>query len=123
MYSFAKKIGCAVVWAAVSCAGGAMGGQPPVKPQNEKQEATKLIPEPERPNAVSQRPTAELLPTLRCWQDGRLIVEQAGVKLSDAPQGAYVFKRRAANDTTVYVFDMKNGLCTLSYEAVNTPRP
>jgi hypothetical protein len=71
------------------------------------------------PPAVSQRQTTEA-PTLRCWQEGRLVMEQAGVNLAEKPPGALVFRKKDRNGAPVYVFDMKNGLCVLSHEAFAT---
>ncbi len=69
------------------------------------------------PAAVNQRPGTEA-PTLRCWQEGRLVLEQAGVSFAAAPDGAHVFRRNGRNGQPVYLFDMKHGLCVLSHEAV-----
>lgn len=69
------------------------------------------------PNAVSQRQATEM-PTLRCWQEGRLVMEQSGVNLAEAPAGAHVFRRKDRNGQPLYLFDMKHGLCVLSHEAV-----
>jgi hypothetical protein len=68
------------------------------------------------PAAVSQRQSIDT-PTLRCWQEGRLVLEQGGVNLSEAPSGAHAFRKKDRNGGTLYLFDMKNGLCVLSNEA------
>lgn len=68
------------------------------------------------PAAVSQRQSADS-PTLRCWQEGRLVLEQGGVTYSESPAGAHAFRRKDRNGAMVYLFDMKNGLCVLSNEA------
>lgn len=75
-----------------------------------------MPPREDLPAAVSQRPTGEA-PTLRCWQEGRLVMEQAGITLDAAPPGAHVFRRKDRNGQQLYLFDMKNGLCVLSHEA------
>ena len=69
------------------------------------------------PAAVNQRQSADT-PTLRCWQEGRLVLEQGGVSFVEAPAGAHVFRRNGRNGQPVYLFDMKYGLCVLSHEAV-----
>jgi hypothetical protein len=69
------------------------------------------------PPAVEQRTNSEA-PTLRCWQEGRLVIERAGVDLAEQPQGAYVFRRKDSRGRPVVLFDMRHGLCVLSYEAV-----
>lgn len=74
------------------------------------------------PAAVNQRQSAET-PTLRCWQEGRLVLEQGGVSYAEAPAGAHVFRRNGRHGQPVYVFDMKQGLCVLSHEAVGAEPP
>lgn len=69
------------------------------------------------PPAVGQRANNET-PTLRCWQEGRLVLEQPGLTLAEQPPGAYVFRRRDSRGRPVVLFDMKHGLCVLSHEAV-----
>jgi hypothetical protein len=71
----------------------------------------------EVPPAVSQRQKAEA-PILRCWQEGRLVVEQERVTLADVPAGAYVLRKKDRKGAPIYVFDLKNGLCIVSTEAV-----
>ena len=98
-------------------AGRALGG---VVPQRGVAPAGPPIP-PRRgdlPPAVSQRQASDL-PTLRCWQEGRLVLEQAGVSFAEAPAGAHVFRRNGRNGQPVYLFDMKHGLCVLSHEPVS----
>jgi hypothetical protein len=72
------------------------------------------------PAAVNQRTGTEA-PTLRCWQEGRLVLEQGGVNFAEAPAGAHVFRRTGRNGQPVYLFDMKHGLCVLSHEPVSSP--
>lgn len=74
------------------------------------------------PAAVNPRQGTDA-PTLRCWQEGRLVLEQAGVSFAEAPQGAHVFRRNGRNGQPVYLFDMKHGLCVLSHEAVAAEPP
>lgn len=56
-------------------------------------------------------------PTLRCWQYGRLVFEKAGVRPAEIPAGAQVFRRSDNDDRPVYVYDMANGMCVVSYES------
>lgn len=84
--------------------------------------ATVVPPRDDIPPGVSQRQSSEL-PTLRCWQEGRLIVEQPGVNLAEKPAGAYVFRKKDRNGAPMVVFDLKNGLCVLSHEAFATEPP
>ncbi len=82
----------------------------------DKQGATQVVPPREgMPAPVSQRKAVEL-PTLRCWQEGRLVLEQGGVQLAESPPGAIVLRRKGRDGETLRVFDMKNGLCMLSQE-------
>ncbi len=79
---------------------------------------TSLIPPREDvPPAVSQRQASDAR-TLRCWQEGRLVLEQNGVSLAEQPAGAYVFRKKDRNGGPMYLFDMKNALCILSVEGV-----
>ncbi len=52
-------------------------------------------------------------PVLRCWQEGRLVFEGAGVLPSS--QGQAAIELRGANGTALQVFDLRNGLCLLDY--------
>lgn len=52
-------------------------------------------------------------PVLRCWQEGRLVFEGAGVLPPN--QGAAAIELRSASGTTLQVFDLKNGLCMLDH--------
>ena len=45
------------------------------------------------------------------------MLEQGGVTYSESPAGAHAFRKKDRNGATVYLFDMKNGLCVLSNEA------
>lgn len=62
-------------------------------------------------------------PVLRCWQYGRLVFEKAGVRPAEIPLGAQVFRRGDRDDQPIYVFDMTNGMCVVSHEAVAAEPP
>ena len=55
-------------------------------------------------------------PVLRCWQYGRLILEESGVGLPAAAKGAQslAFPRQGSGRESVYVFDLTQGMCTLT---------
>jgi hypothetical protein len=55
-------------------------------------------------------------PVLRCWQYGRLILEESGVGLPAAAKGAQslAFPRQGSGRESVYVFDLNQGMCTLT---------
>lgn len=96
----------------------------PAKPAATARPAGPAIspPRSDLPPPVSQRQGNEA-PTLRCWQEGRLVFEQAGVSFAEAPAGAHVLRREGRNGQPVYVFDMKHGLCVLSTEPAPVPQP
>lgn len=55
-------------------------------------------------------------PVLRCWQYGRLVLEESGVGLPTAAKGmqSLAFPRLGSGRDSVYVFDLNQGMCTLS---------
>lgn len=55
-------------------------------------------------------------PVLRCWQYGRLILEESGVGLPAVAKGAQslAFPRQGGGRESVYVFDLNQGMCTLT---------
>ena len=109
MSSFAK----AIVLLAFSL-GSASGGAEVIT----KAQAAPIVPPlQDVPPAVSQRQTPEA-PILRCWQEGRLIVEQDRVSLAQVPPGAYLLRKKDRKGTPIYVFDLANGLCVMSTEGV-----
>jgi hypothetical protein len=63
--------------------------------------------------AVSTTVPRQRRPVLRCWQEGRLVYEGAGVVPSS--QGVAAIELRNASGTAVQVFDLKNGLCLLDH--------
>lgn len=63
--------------------------------------------------AVSATVPRQRRPVLRCWQEGRLVFEGAGVQPS--AQGQAAIELRNAAGTALQVFDLKNGLCLLDY--------
>lgn len=114
MWSSARVLLAALALAV--CAAGASGEivQAPAKPSPGPAISP---PREDLPAAVNQRQATEA-PTLRCWQEGRLVLEQPGVSLAEVPAGAHVLRRNGRNGQPVYLFDMKHGLCVLSHEAV-----
>jgi len=114
MWSSARLLFAALALAV--CAAGASGEivQAPAKPSPGPSISP---PREDLPAAVNQRQAAEA-PTLRCWQEGRLVLEQPGVSFAEAPAGAHVLRRNGRNGQPVYLFDMKHGLCVLSHEPV-----
>jgi len=114
MSSFARTLFAALALAVAAAGASGEIVQAPAKPS-----AGPAItpPRDDLPAAVSQRQGAEA-PTLRCWQEGRLVLEQAGVSLAEVPPGAHVLRRNGRNGQPVYLFDMKHGLCVLSHEPV-----
>ena len=104
--------------AALLVAAGPAVAEVVTQPQAAPAKPTISPPRADLPPAVSQR-QANDLPTLRCWQEGRLVLEQAGVSFAEAPAGAHVFRRNGRNGQPVYLFDMKHGLCVLSHEPVS----
>ena len=113
MFSSAR-LALAALWLAAGPALAEVVTQPEVAPAR----PTISPPRADLPPAVSQRQASDL-PTLRCWQEGRLVLEQAGVSVAEAPAGAHVFRRNGRNGQPVYLFDMKHGLCVLSHEPVS----
>lgn len=108
------RLALAALWLAAGSAAAEVVTQPEAVPPR----PTISPPRADLPPAVSQRPASEL-PTLRCWQEGRLVFEQAGLSFAEAPAGAHVFRRNGRNGQPVYLFDMKHGLCVLSHEPVS----
>ena len=55
-------------------------------------------------------------PMLRCWQYGRLILEETGIAMPAAEKGvkALVFPRQGSARNSVYVFDLNQGVCTIT---------
>ena len=53
---------------------------------------------------------------LRCWQYGRLILEETGIAMPAAEKGvkALVFPRQGSARNSVYVFDLNQGVCTIT---------
>lgn len=52
-------------------------------------------------------------PTLRCWQDGRLVVDQAVRALPKTTSNVFTIQDKdTGND--IYTFDLKNALCIVS---------
>ncbi len=63
--------------------------------------------------AVSATVPRQRRPVLRCWQEGRLVFEGAGV--TPSAQGQAAIELRNATGTALQVFDLKNGLCLVDY--------
>ena len=63
-------------------------------------------------------------PTLRCWQYGRLVLEESGVALPSAEKGMkpLVFPRQEGRADSVYVFDLNQGMCTITGTAPPSDR-
>jgi hypothetical protein len=83
----------------------------------ESQAAPIVPPLKDVPPAVSQRQSAQA-PILRCWQNGRLVIERDHVTLAEPPPGAYVLRKNDRKGAPIYVFDLQNGLCIVSNESV-----
>ncbi len=63
-------------------------------------------------------------PTLRCWQYGRLVLEESGVALPFADKGIkpLVFPRQDGRADAIYVFDLNQGMCTITGTAQSSDR-
>lgn len=70
---------------------------------------------PRDPSVSSSAPLAGRRPVLRCWQDGKLVFEGAGVSPGAQAQAAIELRTAAGGGVALQVFDLKNGLCLLDY--------
>jgi hypothetical protein len=62
----------------------------------------------------SSLPRAGKRPLLRCWQEGKLVYEGAGMQVA-AQQGTASIDLRNGNALAVQIFDLKNGMCLLDH--------
>jgi hypothetical protein len=63
------------------------------------------------PSVLSARRLGKGRHTIRCWQEGRLVYEAAGV--SPAGRVAAAIELRSEQDVVLQVVEMRNGLCVL----------
>jgi hypothetical protein len=61
-------------------------------------------------------PRAGKRPLMRCWQEGKLVFEGAGMTVA-SQQGASSIDLRNGNALALQIFDLKNGLCLLDHSA------
>ncbi len=62
----------------------------------------------------SSLPRVGKRPLLRCWQEGKLVYEGAGMQVA-AQQGTASIDMRNGNALAVQIFDLKNGMCLLDH--------
>lgn len=62
----------------------------------------------------SSVPRSGKRPLLRCWQEGKLLYEGAGLSVA-SQQGTASIDLRNGNNMGVQIFDLKNGLCLLDH--------
>lgn len=67
-------------------------------------------------SSMAQRLPRATGPTLRCWQHGRLVVEETGIGLPSPERmpKALVFQRQDGGRDRIYVFDLNQGMCTMT---------
>jgi hypothetical protein len=63
------------------------------------------------PSVLSARRLGKGRHTIRCWQEGRLVYEAAGV--SPAGRVGAAIELKSEQDVVVQVVEMKHGLCVL----------
>lgn len=70
----------------------------------------------ETPTSVARVLSKPAESILRCWQYGRLVLEESGVNppLPDKAGRPLVFSRQDGRRDSVVVFDLQQGMCTIT---------
>jgi hypothetical protein len=69
---------------------------------------------PKDASVSSSVPRVGKRPLLRCWQEGKLVYEGAGMQVA-AQQGTASIDLRNGGALAVQIFDLKNGMCLLDH--------
>jgi hypothetical protein len=81
------------------------GGQDPGKAK---------LASPKDASVSSSVPRVGKRPLLRCWQEGKLVYEGAGMSVA-SQQGTASIDLRNGSAMAVQIFDLKNGMCLLDH--------
>jgi hypothetical protein len=56
-------------------------------------------------------------PLMRCWQEGKLVYEGAGMTTTSSSAAGAPIELRSGNSVALQIFDLKSGLCLLDHSA------
>jgi hypothetical protein len=86
--------------------------------QDQGKEGDKAKPAPKDAAVSSSVPRSSgKRPLMRCWQEGKLVYEGAGMTTGPGSAAGAPIELRNGNAVALQIFDLKSGLCLLDHSA------